>query len=562
MEPRPWHARYDPGVPASIAFDPIVVPEYLRRSAERFPDGTAIKFMNAHMTWRELDDAASRFAGVLADSGIPRGARVAIQLPNLPQTVIAFLGTLRAGCVTVMTNPLAMPPEIARQWRDAGCEAAVVADFLWGKVAPLRDELPVREWLIASIPEYLRFPLRQLAPLKLKRARPPLLGDVPRAPHVRRFREVVGATAPVLPPAPTLDELAALQYTGGTTGVSKGAMLTHGNFSVQAQQFIAWMPELVPGNEVFLSALPFFHVFGLTVGLILPVALGATMIVEANPRDIGRLIAAVKQQKVSVFPIVPALVHAISTDDRARHFETRHLKLCVSGSAPLPEATLTQFEKATGGRIVEGYGLTEASPVTHVNPTRGLRKVNSIGMPLPETDCRLVSMDDGESPVPPGSEGELLIRGPQVMRGYWNRPDETAGAIRDGWLHTGDLASVDEDGYFRIVGRKKDMIVVGGYKVYPDEVDRTLVEHDDVLEAATIGVPDDRRGEIVKSFVVVRPGAVFNADALKGFCRERLAAYKIPREIESREALPKSSALKVLRRELLAEELRRRPQSG
>jgi long-chain acyl-CoA synthetase len=302
-------------------------------------------------------------------------------------------------------------------------------------------------------------------------------------------------------------------------------------------------------------------VFGLTVGLMLPVALGATMIVEANPRDIGRLIAAVRQG-VTVFPIVPALAHAIAGDPRAARLETRSLKLCVSGSAPLPEQTLVRFEQATGARIVEGYGLTEASPVTHVNPTQGVRKINTIGMPLPETDCRLVSAEDGASPVPLGTEGELLVRGPQVMRGYWKRPDETAEAIRDGWLHTGDLASVDEDGYFRIVGRKKDMIVVGGFKVYPDEVDRTLVEHEDVVEAATIGVPDERRGETVKSFVVLRAGAAFDAEALKAFCRERLAAYKVPREVDARESLPKSSVLKILRRELLEEELRRRGVAG
>lgn len=568
MEPRPWHRHYDPGVPPSIDAEPVSVPELLRRTAQRFGRHDALRFRNARLTWTELDLAVDRFAAALVGLGVTRGTRVAIQLPNLPQTIIAFLGTLRARGVAVMTNPLAMPPEIERQWTDAGCEVGIVADFLWEKIAPLQPRLPVREWIVASIPEYLPFPVRQIAPFMLRRATPPLVADVPRAANVHRFRAFLdegpasanGASRAA--PLPALDDLAALQYTGGTTGVSKGAALTHGNFAAQAQQLAAWMPELVPGEEVFLAALPFFHVFGLTVALILPVGLGATMIVEPNPREVSRLIDAVNRHHVTIFPIVPALVHSIASHDHAGRLQVRSIKLCVSGSAPLAEDTLRRFEEMTGGRIVEGYGLTEASPVTHVNPSRGPRKINHIGLPLPDTDCRIVSMDDGRTEMPVGVEGELLIRGPQVMRGYWNRPEETGGALRDGWLHTGDLAIVDAEGYFRIVGRKKDMIVVGGYKVYPDEVDRALAEHPDVVESATIGVPDERRGEIVKSFVVLRGGATTTVDTLRVFCRERLAAYKIPREIELREALPKSSVLKILRRELLDEEMRRRPASA
>ncbi len=558
MDPRPWHARYDEGVPASIPDDVPSVPELLREGARRFPDRAAVRFMNCRMTWRELDEAVDRFAGGLAALGVAPGDRVAIQLPNLPQTVIAFLGTLRAGGVAVMTNPLAMPPEIERQWTDAGCRAAVVADFLWPKLDPMRSRLPVRDWIVAGIAEYLRFPLKQLAPMKLKRAEPPLTADVPREPHVHAFRRLVAGAARTTAPMPALEDLAALQYTGGTTGASKGAMLTHANLARQARQLMAWMPELVPGEEVFLAALPYFHVFGLTVAMVLPVALSATMIVEANPRETARLIDAVNRHRVTIFPVVPALVNAMSAHERATTLEVGSLKLCVSGSAPLPEETLRRFEEITGGRIVEGFGLTEASPVTHVNPTRGPRKVNHIGMPLPSTDCRLVSVDDGVTEVPAGAEGELLLRGPQVMRGYWNRPEESAEALRDGWLHTGDLATMDADGYFRICGRKKDMIVVGGFKVYPDEVDRVLAEHPDVVEAATIGVPDDQRGEIVKSFVVLREGTNAEAEALRTFCRERLAAYKVPREVEVRDALPKSTILKILRRQLVEEELRKR----
>jgi long-chain acyl-CoA synthetase len=318
----------------------------------------------------------------------------------------------------------------------------------------------------------------------------------------------------------------------------------------------------VPGREVFLCALPFFHVFGLSVAMNLPVVIGACMVLLPNPREVRRMIDSINRYRVSVFPIVPAMVNGINAHPRARRLDVRSLKLCVSGSAPLPGDTLRRFEEITGGHIVEGYGLTEASPVTHVNPGQGRRKDGHIGLPLPDTDCRIVSVNDGETDLAAGETGELLIRGPQVMKGYWKAPAETESTLRNGWLYTGDLATVDEEGYFRIVGRKKEMILAGGYNIYPDEVDRVLMEHPDIVECATIGVPDPRRGETVKSFVVARPGSRLSKEAIDAFCRERLAAYKVPREIEFKNELPKSSVLKILRKELRAEELRRRAAAG
>jgi long-chain acyl-CoA synthetase len=555
METRPWHAGYDPGVPPTIDYANVPLHGFLRRAAARFPDVVAVRFLNRTLTYRELDHDATRFARALEDGGVVKGDRVAIQLPNLPQAVIAFYGTLRAGAVAVMTNPLYTSREVEHQWNDAGCKVAVTADFLYRKsVAPIRDRLCVEMYVIASIPEYLRFPLNLLAPLKLRRQG--LMADLPRARNVFRFREFVDAALVIRPEIPLeMNDLAALQYTGGTTGTAKGAMLTHGNLSWQAQQLHAWLPDLQPGNEVFLAALPFFHVFGLTVAMNLPVELGATMVLLPNPRDVGAMIDAINRWRVTIFPTVPAMVQGINQHPKAAALDVKSLKICVSGSAPMPEATLRRFEELTGGRIVEGYGLTETSPVTHVNPNRGRRKVNTIGLPLPDTDCRILSMKDSATPAGTGEDGELVIRGPQVMAGYWKRPDETAHALRDGWLHTGDLAAVDKDGYFRISGRLKDMILCSGYNVYPDEVDRIIVEHPAVLECATIGVPDEKRGETVKSFVVKRQGADLSADELTAWCRERLAAYKVPRKIEFRAELPKSSVLKILRRQLLEEEL-------
>ncbi len=416
----------------------------------------------------------------------------------------------------------------------------------------------MKQWIIASIPEALAFPLNVLAPMKLRRQTPPAIAHVPPAPNVHRFPALVARDRAARPPEIVPSDLAALQYTGGTTGIAKGAMLTHANLAANAQQNAAWLPVAKEGGEVFMGALPFFHVFGLTVALNFPIRIGAKIVVIPNPRDVRGLVHAITHERITIFPIVPAIVRAISSFPRIDSIDISSIRVCVSGSAPLPEPVLRRFEEMTGGKIIEGFGLTEASPVTHCNPVFGERVVSSIGLPFSSTDCRIVSAEDSKTDVPPGTEGELLIRGPQVMQGYWNQPQETQAALRDGWLHTGDLATMDARGYFRIVGRKKEMIVAGGYKIYPDEVDRVLAEHPAVAESATIGVPDERRGETVKSFVVLQPGKHAEPSELAAHCHERLAPYKVPKQIELRRELPKSSALKVLRRELLQEELAKR----
>ncbi|MEZ5066109.1 MAG: long-chain fatty acid--CoA ligase [bacterium] len=558
MEARPWHDQYDPGVRGTIEIREVTLPELLREAAHRHGGLAALRFLNCEMTYEQLDGEVDRLAGTLRSLGVNAGDRVAIQLPNLPQTVISFFAVLRAGAVAVMTNPLYTPREIEQQWNDAGCRVAITMDFLFAStLVELAERVPVEQWIVASIPEYLRFPLNLLAPLKLRREK--LLADVPDRPDVHRFLDAVERGAPEpFPDGPSFADLAALQYTGGTTGRAKGAMLTHGNLSSQVQQLRNWMPHLETGQETFLSALPFFHVFGLTVGMTLPISLASTLVLVPNPREIKRLVESINKYRVTVFPVVPAMVNGINAHPAAKSLRVDSLKLCVSGSAPLPEDTLRRFEELTGGRLVEGYGLTEASPVTHVNPATGKRRVNWIGLPLPETDCRLASVTDPDQPAGPGEAGELLIRGPQVMAGYWNRPDASAETLRDGWLHTGDLAEMDADGWFRIVGRKKEIIICGGYKVYPDEIDRVLMEHPDIVECATIGVPDEKRGETPKSFVVLRPGAKLTAEQVEQHCRADLAAYKIPRQIEFRSELPKSSVLKILRRVLVEEELAKR----
>ena len=375
---------------------------------------------------------------------------------------------------------------------------------------------------------------------------------------MHRFKSLVRRTAPKVERAQvSLDDLGVLQYTGGTTGVSKGAMLTHGNLAWNVAQTKEWFTVFEEGREVMLTALPLFHVFGLTVAMNWPLAFAATLVLVPDPRDVTKIVEVIEKHRITVVPAVPAIFNAINHFKGIEERDLTSVKACFSGSAPLAVDVLERFESLTGARILEGFGLTETSPVTHVNPLGGERKVGSIGLPISNTDCRIVDVDSGDD-LPTGEAGELLIRGPQVMSGYLNRPDETANALDDGWFATGDLATVDEDGYFRIVGRKKDMIIAGGYNIYPDEIDDVLMAHPDVLEAATIGVPHEKRGENVKSFVVAREGTSPTAETIEEWCRERLAAYKVPREFEFIDELPRSTVMKVLRRELREREIAKR----
>ena len=552
MSSKTWHRFYDPGVPPVLEFEDITLPGFLERSAAEYPDATALIFLNRTMTYRELQADVDRFAAALARLGVGPGIRVAVQLPNLPQTVIAFYAALSLGATVVMTNPLYVEREIEHQWNDAGCTVAVVADFLFDRrVAHIREKLAVEHYVIASIPDFLRFPLNLLAPLRLRRADPPLLASVKPGPGVHLMRSLMKQTAPDRPrPAIAMDDTALLQYTGGTTGVAKGAMLTHRNLSCNVQQVTAWFVDVRRGGEVMMGVLPFFHVFGLTVAMAFPLSVAGAVVLMPNPRDMPQLIASISKHRVTLFPAVPAMFTAIVNAQGVEKLDLTSVRSCFSGSAPLPPDILQRFEKMTGGKIVEGYGLTETSPVTHANPLDGRRKIGSIGVPLPNTDMKVVSLDDGTTEVEVGKQGELLLKGPQVMRGYWNVPEQTAAAFTDGWFRTGDVAAVDADDYTFIVGRKKDMIIAGGYNIYPDEIDAVLVAHPAVLEAATVGIPDPKRGETVKSFVVLRPDQRATADELTEYCRRELAAYKVPRSFAFLDELPKSSALKILRREL------------
>ena len=543
---KPWLAHYDPGVPPEIQVPDIPLWRFLEESARRFPQNVALEFLGKTLSYQELWGLARRFAQGLKDLGVRPGDRVAIMLPNSPQFVIAFYGTLLAGGVGVNTNPMYTPRELHHQLRDAGARFLVILDQLLPRYLEVKGEVPVEKVVRTGIQDYLPFPKNLLYPLLLRRK-----GEAPKALEGLPWRAFLRPGTPR--PVPLdLDDLALLQYTGGTTGLAKGAMLTHRNLSANALQVRAWIPDFREGEEVVLGAIPFFHVYGMTVAMNLALLGGAKLVLLPRP-EIKAIVEAIEKHQVTLFPGVPTLYVAFNNFPGIERRDLKSVRACISGSAPLPLEVAERFERLTGAKLVEGYGLTEASPVTHCNPLYGERRLGSVGLPFPGVDAKVVDEEGKE--LPPGEVGELAVKGPNVMKGYWNRPEETQKTLKDGWLFTGDLAKMDEDGYFYIVDRKKDMIIAGGYNIYPREVEEVLYQHEAVQEAAVVGVPDPYRGETVAAFLVLKPeyqGKVSEKD-IERFCRQNLAAYKVPRIIQFRESLPKSSVGKILKRELQKE---------
>lgn len=553
---RPWFAHYEDFVPRTAEIWEKPLYTLLDMAAEVYPNRNALIFQNTRITYKGLRDRAEFFAGALRRMGVEPGHRVAVMLPNLPQTVIAFWGIIKAGAVVVMTNPLYMEKELLENMHDSGAEHMILLDLLWPRVAALRDRLPLRNFIITNAGDGLSFPLNWLYRFKQSRqSRPAIPYDNKNIFEWKTFcKGAQRHTEPIGEPshAPVM-----LQYTGGTTGQPKGVILTHANLGTNCRQVLDIINVTAETHHTFISLLPFFHVYGLTTGLIIPMALAATTLPLPRyvPQDVLRVIT---RHKATVFPGAPSVYISLLQQKDLARYDLKSIKICVSGSAPLPREIFRRFQEVTGAAILEGYGLTEASPITHINPLgRQGQKENSIGMPLPGTNARIVDMEGGSLTLPPGKMGELVIQGPQVMEGYWRRPDETASALRNGWLYTGDLATMDEDGYFYIVDRKKDMVLVGGYNVYPREVDEVLLEHPKIVEAVTVGINDDVRGEVLKAYVVPSPGESLSKADIIAWCRSKLASYKVPRLVEFREELPKTIVGKVLRRALREEEERK-----
>ena len=551
---KPWLKFYEPHVPEHIDYPEITMPAALEETARKYPDHTALIFNNAKITFREYNEAVDRFAAALQGLGIKKDDRVAIHLLNCPQFPIAYYAVLRIGGIVVPCNPLYTAREMRHQLKDSGAEVIVTLSLMYPIIKQIRAETKLRHVIVANIKTYLPPLLRVLFTLFREKKgghRVDISGDA----NTYSFTDVLAkGPAKPQPVDVTWDDLAVLMYTGGTTGVSKGAQLTHQNILVNACQCKVWIGA-GEAEDVSLTALPLYHSFAMTTCMNMDTLVGAAMLLIPNPRDLEDVLKNIAKQKPTLYPGVPAMYVAINNHPDLSKYDVGSIKACVSGAAGLPVEVQKRFQELTGAKLVEGYGLSEASPVTHANPIYGDNRVGTIGVPWPDTEVKIVDAETGEQVLGVGEAGELCIRGPQVMKGYWNMPEETANTLRKGWLHTGDIAVMDEDGYFKIVDRKKDMILgAGGYNIYPREVEDVLYEHPKVLEVAAAGVPVAGKGERVKVYVVLKEGQTATEEEIIAFCRENLAPYKVPKFVEFRTDLPKTIVGKILRRVLVEED--------
>ena len=554
---QPWLASYPAGIPTTYEFPKFALTRLLDDAAASFPDHVALAFLGATTTYKELKAQVDRFAGALAGLGVQKGDRVALVLPNCPQNVIAFFATLRLGAVVVEHNPLYTESELRHQLADCGAKVVVCLDRVYETVAKVKKDTAVEHVITTSIVDFLRrvdqLTLR-LPVRKARKRRAEIAAVLPKGAPVKDFVALLRAAAPQARQTPVgPDDLALLQYTGGTTGLSKGAKLSHLNLVSNAYMNRLWDTEAKAGREVTLAVLPLFHAYGLTVAMTNTILLGGTLVLL--PRfDLDLVFAAIDAWKPTLFPGVPPIYKALSDSPKATSHDLRSIRLCVSGAMKLPIEVAERFTRISGATLIEGYGLTETSPSTHANPTTGGGRPGSIGLPLPGTLCRIVDQDDPKKLVPVGQPGELAIAGPQVFSGYWGREDQAGVFTEDGYVLTGDVAVMDDDGYFTIVDRKKELIIAGGFNIYPSEVEEVLFALEGVQDAVVIGVPDKYRGETVKAFVVRAPGSTLTEDDVVAHCATSLTAYKVPKLVEFRTELPRTVVGKVLRRVLVEEE--------
>ncbi|MCG8347819.1 MAG: long-chain fatty acid--CoA ligase [Chloroflexales bacterium] len=564
---RPWLKFYEKGVPQSLTYPEIPIDTLLAETARKYPAKTATNFVLKYIlggrmtiggktTYNRLNELVNRFATALSQLGVRKGDRIGLMLPNSPHFVIAFFAAMRLGAVIVNINPTYTSRELKHQLEDSGTETILLLNLFWPRLNEVQAETPIKRVIVAHIFDTLPFPSNLLVRSSQRKEKDWI--DVPHDSNAFFFNDLLQKYDPMPPKVDVNpDEVALFQYTGGTTGLPKAAMLTHRNLISNVIQLTAWLTDGKPGQERMMGAIPFFHVYGMTVGMLYSVYMGAEMTIVPNPRPIDNVMNVIQKERCTLFPGVPAMYIGIVNHPKVQDYDLHSVRACISGSAPLPMEVQERFGKLTGGRLVEGFGLTETSPVTHCNPINGTRKAGSIGVPVPDVEARIIDLETGEPlPFNTDAQGELCVRGPQVMKGYWKRTEETANTIDpDGWLHTGDICKVDNDGYFFIVDRKKDMIIASGYKVLPRDVEEVLFMHPAILEAVVAGIPHPTRGDdTVKAYVVLKPDATLTVEEVKEFCQQHLAPYKVPREIEFRSELPKTMVGKVLRRVLVEEE--------
>jgi long-chain acyl-CoA synthetase len=557
---RPWLAAYPPDVPAEFDFPQVPLTRLLDDSTAAFPDATAVVAGSARLTYRQLRDEVDRLAGGLASLGVQRGDRVALVLPNCSQHVVAFFAVLRLGAVVVQCNPLATATELEAQLADCEPRAVVCLDRALPTVEDVRRQSEIGAVVVTPLVDYVptgeRLKLRSPLPAARARRRR-LVAPVPSGADVVQWRTLVRGSVPARQAeVDPVRDVAVLQYTGGTTGRSKAAMLSHANLVANAYQMRLWMPEAASGREVTLAVLPLFHVYGLTLCLLTTVLLAGRLVLL--PRfDLDVVEQAIAAERPTLFPGVPPIYQALGDALRGKKTDLTSIRACISGAMRLPVETQQQFEKLSGARLVEGYGTTEASPATHCNPLSGTRKPGSVGVPMTGTLARVVDPDDPSRVLPPGEEGELVVKGPQVFLGYWGQDAAEQVLLDDGWLLTGDIAVMDPDGFFRIVDRKKDLIIAGGFNIYPAEVEAVVQELDGVADCVVAGLPDRYRGETVKAYVVAADGADLTPEQVQEHCAERLSAYKVPKLVDFRDELPRTAVGKAMRRALVEEDLAR-----
>ncbi|WP_332689935.1 long-chain-fatty-acid--CoA ligase [Halalkalibacter lacteus] len=548
-----WLEQYPEEVPHSIEYDENCLHDYLQRSAKKYPKHVALHFLGKEMTYTELYTEAKKFANQLQSLGVKKGDRVAIMLANCPQGVISYYGALMIGAIVVQTNPLYVERELEHQLIDSGAKVIICLDLVFPKVQKVRSKTNLEYVIVTSIKDYLPFPKNLLYPFVQKK-NTGIKVDVVYDKNTLAFKPFlkIGKTTVVKVEMDPVEDLALLQYTGGTTGPAKGVMLSHQNLVVNTIQCIHWTYKTTAGQEKGLAALPFFHVYGMTVSMNLGIMNGYTTVIlpKFDPKAV---LKTIEKQKITLFPGAPTMYVALINHPAIKDHDLSSIKACLSGAAPLPLEVQQKFEELTGGKLVEGYGLTETSPVAIATPIWGKRKSGSVGLPWPDTEAVIMSAETGE-PADIGEVGEVAIRGPQVMKGYWNRPEETTKVFKDDWFLTGDMGYMDKEGYFYIVDRKKDMIIAGGFNIYPREIEEVLYEHEAIQEAVIIGVPDEYRGETVKAFIVRKEGSALTEKELNDYCRKHLAAFKVPRLYEFRDELPKTLVGKILRRVLVEEE--------
>jgi long-chain acyl-CoA synthetase len=552
MNDRPWLASYDQGVPQTLEYPQKSISEILAETAQKFPNNPAVYYFGTRFNYSKLNNMVDQFANVLLKEGIKPGDRVALYLPNCPAAVIGFYAVIRIGAILTQLNPLYSAHETAHQLKDSGAQYVITLDRFVPILRQIADDCKLKKVWVTRVHDYFPFLLHTLYPIKAKKEK--MWIDFPTEPLYHSFvKELAAAPKTPVQAKVNMDDTTLLQYTGGTTGVAKGVIMTHRNMVANAYQCKLWLPGLIEGGEVFMLAIPIFHSYGMTAGMNFALSLAGSMVLVPK-FDVLQVLKAVDKYHVSIFPGVQAIYVAINNYPNVGKYNIRSIKACISGAGPLHQEVQKKFESLTGGKLVEGYGLTEASPVTHCNPVFGKRKIGMIGLPFVGTDSKIMDVETGTKQLGVRETGELVIKGPQVMQGYWNHPEETAMVLKDGWLYTGDIGYMDEDGFFAIVDRKKDMVKVGGENVYPRDVEEVLFQNEKVLDCVAAGVPDEKLVDKIKAYIVLKPGQTATEQEIIDFCKARLAKFKVPKEVEFRTALPKNMVGKMLRRLLVEEE--------